>query len=170
MNNEGSADRPRAKIDDSVLDRYLEALPRFDPMPGFEDRVMARVFVPPPLWVQSLRQYAVSLVETRRIWWLAAGTAIASVMSWIVVVILVLRDIEGATAAVEWASAHVAAPARRAVLMLASDGIQRVFALLPLQASKTATCIVGAAVVALEVFCAVMLLRLLRPLRQGGVE
>lgn len=61
--------------EDPEIHRYLASLPQFSPSPGFDDRVMARVFAPAPRWLQRMRQRWRSLVETGRIWWLLGGVA-----------------------------------------------------------------------------------------------
>ena len=71
-------DMPDPLDHDPVLDRYLARLGHYAPAPGFENRVLANVYVPAPRWLQALRERARSLVETKRVWWLAGGFAASS--------------------------------------------------------------------------------------------
>lgn len=51
----------------------LGALPLMSPAPGFADRVMARVTIPEPLTVRSLRTFRTRVFATRRSMAIAAG-------------------------------------------------------------------------------------------------
>lgn len=59
--------------EDPVIHRYLTSLREYSPSPSFEDRVMARVFTPAPLWWQGVRNRCRAFAETGRVWWLLGG-------------------------------------------------------------------------------------------------
>jgi hypothetical protein len=75
--------------EDPVVHRYLASLPQYSPSPGFDDRVMARVFAPAPRWLQGVRQRWWSLVDTGRVWWLLGGFAGAYALALASVLVLV---------------------------------------------------------------------------------
>ncbi len=66
---------------DANLDNLLATVGRFAPSGGFEDRVMARVSVPNPLWVQRWQYRARALAESTRVRWIARGLVASSVIS-----------------------------------------------------------------------------------------
>ena len=141
MNNDSESDLSRPNIDDLTLDRHLASLPGFDPFVGFEDRVMSRVLVPPPRWVQSLKQNARSLIDTRRFRWLAAGLMTTSFVSLVVMTALV-----------------------RSFVGFASDSALNVFSISgPLLASRGSALLAAAAAVGFLVFSAGMLACLMSP-------
>ena len=141
MNNDSESDLSRPNIDDSTLDRHLASLPGFDPFEGFEDQVMSRVLVPPPRWVQNLKQSARSLLDTRRFRWLAAGLMTTSFVSLVVMTALV-----------------------RSFVGFASDSALNVFSISgPLLASRGSALLAAAATVGFLVFSAGMLVCLMSP-------
>jgi hypothetical protein len=72
----------RAATDESpALDRALASLPHFTPAAGFEDRVMAQVFTPAPMWIQQFRHWRDSLADTGRLRWLLGGLIGAAAVS-----------------------------------------------------------------------------------------
>jgi hypothetical protein len=93
--------------EDQVLDKHLLALKRFTPLPGFEDRVMARVRLPAPSLVK-VRQRVGKLVTPRRVWW-ASGLAAASSTAWILALGSWLSGV-GTQAVTAWLTAQVALP------------------------------------------------------------
>lgn len=66
---------------DPVLDRHLVSLGHLSPAPGFEDRVMASVSLPSPVWALRLREWRRVLIRTRRGQAFLGGLAAASVIS-----------------------------------------------------------------------------------------
>ena len=127
MNNNSESDFSRPNIDDSTLDRHLAALPGFDPFVGFEDRVMSRVLIPPPHWVQSLKQSARSLVDTRRFRWLAAGLMTTSTISLAVMTALVWTNYSTVSQAVNSATTTVGIPLWQSFVELTSHSVFNVF-------------------------------------------
>lgn len=171
MKNDSKMDFSRPNIDDAILDRQLRSLPRFAPYPGFEDRVMSRVLVPPPRWVQSVKRSARSLVETRRIRWLAAGLVVTSTISLVFVTTLLLNNFTTVSRAFGWMTTTVGLPIWRACLGLASESARSVYALLTtLQVSRTMALIVSAASLGFLAFNTWMLLWLMRPVRMTRSE
>lgn len=73
--------RSAANNESSALDRALASLPHFSPAAGFEDRVMARVVTPVPMWIQRLRRWKGDLTETGRMRWLLGGLVAAPAVS-----------------------------------------------------------------------------------------
>jgi|GEM_PF-3513726 len=70
-----------AANDDAELLRLLATLPSYAPAPGFADRVMARVCVPAPAWLQTLRHifHTVFNRETKWVW--VSGMAASATFS-----------------------------------------------------------------------------------------
>jgi len=166
MTNDWKMNSSRPNIDDSILDRHLGSLPGFDPCPGFEDRVMSRVLVPPPRWMLSVRRSARWLVETRRIRWLATGLMATSMISLVLVTTLVLNNLSAVSRVLDWMTTTMGLPVWRAFLRLASESARDVYALLtPLPVSRTMALIASAASLGFLAFNTWMLLLLMRPKR-----
>ncbi len=72
---------PTPAHEDPSTHRLLATLPSFGPLPGFEDRVMARVCLPAPLWLLRTRKRAQTVVARRAFWILAGGLAAGSAAS-----------------------------------------------------------------------------------------
>ncbi|UCG85328.1 MAG: hypothetical protein JSW71_15520 [Gemmatimonadota bacterium] len=102
--------------DDSVLDRALASLGRFSPTPGFEDRVMARVGTPAPMWIQRLKCRGRFLAETGRLWWLLGGVAGTLALSLSGFVTLVVLNGAGVRESLNSLLTAVGLPAWRALL------------------------------------------------------
>lgn len=164
MNNHSESDLSRPNIDDSTLDRHLASLPGFDPVVGFEDRVMSRVLVPPPHWVQSLKQSARSLVDTRRFRWLAAGLMTTSTVSLVVTAALVWTNYSTVSRVVNLAATTVGLPLWRSFVELTPDSVLSVFSFSgPLLASRGSALLTVAATVGFLAFSARMLACLMSP-------
>ena len=67
--------------EDPQIDRWLASLPEFAPRAGFEDAVMARVYVPAPRWMQSVQSATRALFAGRRKWMWAGGLTASSAVS-----------------------------------------------------------------------------------------
>ncbi len=78
--------------DDRALDALFQTMRSFSPHPGFEDRVMARVRTPSPVWLQRLQDWGRSIVESRRTRWVARGLVGSSVISITLVVSLLVTN------------------------------------------------------------------------------
>ena len=76
--------------EDPIVDRWLTSLPELSPGDGFEDAVMARVWVPVPHWVQSVQNMTRALLDRKRVWVWAGGLAASSAASIAVIVALVV--------------------------------------------------------------------------------
>ena len=77
---------------DPALDELFKTLQRLTPHEGFEARVMARVKMPSPFWLQRLQAWGRSLVEPGRARWLARGLVGSSVISITIVVSLLVAN------------------------------------------------------------------------------
>ena len=164
MNNDSESDLSRPNIDESTLDRHLASLPGFDPFVGFEDRVMSRVLVPPPRWVQSLKQNARSLIDTRRFRWLTAGLMTTSFVSLVVMTGLVWTNYSTVSHVVNRAAVTVGLPLWRSFVGFASDSALNIFSISgPLLASRGSALLAAAATVGFLVFSAGMLVCLMSP-------
>ena len=164
MNDDLDSIFSRPNMDDSTLDRHLNTLPGFDPYPGFEDRVMSRVLVPPPRWVQSLKRSARSLLETRRVRLLAAGLMTTSAISLVVATTFVLSNFSTVSRVVDWTTTTIGLPIWRAFVGHTSESVRGVFAFsAPLMASRDMALITSIAVVGILVISTLMLFCLMRP-------
>lgn len=154
-----------------ILDRHLDSLPRFDPSPGFEDRVMSRVLVPPPSWIQSLQRGARSWVESRRIRWLAFGMLGTSTVSLTILAALILANPMPLSRAVAWINSALGIPVWRAFIGIVSDATLSLYVCLsPLQVSRTAALCVSVAAMGLLVIDVLALRLAMRPNRMTGAE
>jgi hypothetical protein len=164
MNNNSKSGSSRPNIDDLTLDRHLESLPGFDPFSGFEDRVMSRVLEPPPRWVQSIGLSVRSLIETRRVRWLAAGLMATSTISLIVATTFALTNFSTVSRGFDWMATTLALPIWRTFLGLASESARDAYAFsAPLLVSRDMALIASAAAVGVLAFSTLMLLCLMRP-------
>ena len=76
--------------EDPIVDRWLASLPELSPGDGFEDAVMARVWVPVPHWVRSVQSTTRALLNRKRAWVWAGGVAALSAASIAVIVTLMV--------------------------------------------------------------------------------
>ena len=76
--------------EDPIVDRWLNSLPELSPGHGFEDAVMARVWVPVPHWVRSVQSTTRALLDRKRVWMWAGGLAAWSAASIAVIVALMV--------------------------------------------------------------------------------
>jgi hypothetical protein len=72
--------------EDPIVDRWLASLPEFAPRAGFDDAVMRRVYVPVPLWLQTVQSGTRRLFKGNRAWAWAGGLAASSAVSMVVLV------------------------------------------------------------------------------------
>ncbi len=79
-----------AAEEDPIVDRWLASLPELSPGGGFEDAVMARVWVPVPHWVRSVQNTTRALLNRKRVWVWAGGLAAASAASMAIIVALMV--------------------------------------------------------------------------------
>ena len=77
--------------EDPIIDRWLASLPELTPSTDFEDAVMARVWVPAPRWVQSVRRIAGTLFDRKHAWKWAGGLVASSAVSLAVIVTLTVN-------------------------------------------------------------------------------
>ena len=149
---------------DAVLDRYLESLPVLAPCPGFEERVMSRVLVPAPRWLQSMRRCGRSLVQRRRVWWLAGGLAGASAASVSIITALVMSNTAAISGFFGWVMSGVGLAVWRGTLGIASQFARDAYAVVStLNVSGTGLFAAGVSSLALLAFNAWMLYRLMQP-------
>jgi hypothetical protein len=104
---------PSPAYEDPHIHRFLATLPAFGPLPGFEDRVLAQVRVPAPVWLQRTRERTRTVAARRTFWILAGGLATGSAASTAALAILVatrpgLIELTG-----RWLVAQIAVPAWR---------------------------------------------------------
>ena len=157
--------------DDAALDRCLETLPVFAPGPGFEDRVLARVMMPAPRWLRTLRRTSHALVDSRRIWWLAGGLAGASAVAVAAVTVLVVTNTAVVGGIVGWATESIGLPLWRAVLgivsQVARDSYAQLSTLVPSGPRLLAAMLASTAFLT---FNAWMVYRLMQPGQAKGAE
>ena len=67
---------------DAAVGHWLDGLGRFDPRPGFEDRVGNRVRVPLPHWLRGLRDRFRGLVTGVTGWTLLATASLVTATAW----------------------------------------------------------------------------------------
>lgn len=67
---------------DPAVGRWLDGLGRFDPRPGFEDRVVNQVRVPLPHWLRGLRDRFRGLVTGVTGWTLLATASLVTAAAW----------------------------------------------------------------------------------------
>ena len=92
--------------DDLELDRSLEALPRFRPLPDFADRVLARVWVPLPRWARRVRNWFRGLVSGTRGWVTLTAFSVATAATWFIVIGLTIDQWDR----IAWGSRFVLQP------------------------------------------------------------
>ncbi|MDH4350856.1 MAG: hypothetical protein OEY20_06860 [Gemmatimonadota bacterium] len=73
---------PRVPDDDPATERALNAIGRFSPQRGFEERVVSRVRVPLPHWLRGARDYARSLTSGVTGWVVLATFSLATAAAW----------------------------------------------------------------------------------------
>ena len=76
--------------EDPIVDRWLTSLPELSPGDGFEDAVMARVWVPVPHGVRSVQGTTRALLDRKRVGMWAGGLAASSAASIAVIVALMV--------------------------------------------------------------------------------
>jgi hypothetical protein len=76
--------------EDPIVDRWLASLVELSPGDGFEDAVMARVWVPVPHWVRSVQSTIQTLLSRKRVWVWTGGLAASSAASMAVIVALMV--------------------------------------------------------------------------------
>lgn len=166
MENMDLTNLPEPLDNDPVLDRQLAQLGHFAPAPGFEDRVLANVFVPAPRWVQALRERGRSLIETKRVWWLAGGFAASSVISVTIVTAIVLTNAAAVQTLVGWFNAQLALPAWRTMLGIVSGIAYDLYATLGAVNISTAGFVaLSLSVLAILMFNSWAVYRLMQPAR-----
>ncbi len=164
-------DMPDPLDHDPVLDRYLARLGHYAPAPGFENRVLANVYVPAPRWLQALRERARSLVETKRVWWLAGGFAASSVISITIVTAVVLTNAASVQMLFGLFNSQVALPAWRAMLGIVSGIAYDLYSLFGAANVSTAAFVaVSLSVLAILVFNSWAVYRLMQPARGIRVQ
>ena len=93
--------------DDLELDRSLEALPRFKPLPGFADRILARVFVPLPRWARAVRDRVRRVLSGPRGWVTLGALSVATAATWAVMIGVTMAQWDNVTVAVRIAARSV---------------------------------------------------------------
>jgi hypothetical protein len=86
-------DRPMSELtpaqEDPAIHRMLSTLPAWMPGPGFDNRVLARVWRPHPLWLRRVEGYWGELVETGQVWLIVGAFALGSLIPIIALTALV---------------------------------------------------------------------------------
>jgi sensor domain CHASE-containing protein len=80
MNDEPNVPLPMGN--DPAVERWLDGLGRFNPRPGFEDRVVNQVRVPLPHWLGGLRDRFRGLVSGVTGWTLLATASLVTAAAW----------------------------------------------------------------------------------------
>jgi hypothetical protein len=75
--------------EDPAIHRMLSTLPAWMPGPGFDNRVLARVWRPHPLWLRRVEGYWGELVETGQVWLIVGAFALGSLIPIIALTALV---------------------------------------------------------------------------------
>ena len=78
--------------EDPGLHRMLSTLQAWTPGPGFDNRVLARVWRPHPRWLRRAEAYWGELVETGQVWLVAGAFALGSLIPIIVLTALVAAN------------------------------------------------------------------------------
>lgn len=100
---------------DPVVDRYLVTLSRFTTRPGFENRVMARVWRPAPRLVVVWRDRMRQLATPGRVW-TAAGAMAAGSFLWILALgSWLAQSAPSPEVARQWVTSQIAIPAMDAL-------------------------------------------------------
>lgn len=75
--------------EDPAIHRVLATLPAWTPGPGFENRVLARVWRPHPLWLRRVEGYWGELAETGQVWLIIGAFALGSLIPLIALTALI---------------------------------------------------------------------------------
>jgi len=95
---------------DPVLDGHLHSLHRVAPRPGFENRVLSRVWRPAPMFLLVWQDRLRRAVTPRRMW-TAAGLAAAGSTAWLAGIMSLLSSRFDPAFASAWLANDVAVPA-----------------------------------------------------------
>lgn len=114
----------RAEAEREIM-AMLSALPLMSPAAGFADRVMARVTVPEPLGIRSLRSVRARVFATRRTTALAAGVLVVVVGSMAGSIVWTLGHREMLAAFGSWLAAQAGQLAWLGVRGVASNFIEQ---------------------------------------------
>ena len=149
---------------DPALDELFQTLRSFAPREGFDDRVMARVRVPSPLWLQRLQARGRSLVESSRAKWVARGLVGSSVISITIVVSMLVANSAQVSAFLSSQFGGVVLGTWRGLLGLGSTMVRSLYSVVGAgTVSGMALLGVGMAVTAVMLFNTWALYRLMQP-------
>lgn len=93
---------PTPAEEDPTVHRYLLALPSLAPLPGFEDRIMERVWLPRPQWLRTAQDYWQHLVESGRIWLVVGPFSVSTFAACSALIALLVTYITQVEAALSW--------------------------------------------------------------------
>jgi hypothetical protein len=88
--------------EDPGIHRMLSTLPAWTPGPGFDNRVLARVWRPHPLWLRRAEAYWGELVETGQVWLIMGAFALGSLIPIIALTALVAANTAEIGAFLAW--------------------------------------------------------------------
>lgn len=152
------------------MHRYLTSLREYSPSPGFEDRVMARVITPAPLWWQGVRNRCRAFAETRRVWWLLGGLTGAYAVSLALTVGLVALNSDAVGMFTSNFLADVGLPVWRSGLGVAAGIIRQAYTILSTTSvSGPVLFATATSLAAVLVLNSWLLYRLMRPSRLVGI-
>jgi hypothetical protein len=99
-------DRTKSELtpaqEDPAIHRMLSTLPAWMPGPGFDNRVLARVWRPHPLWLRRVEGYWGELVETGQVWLIVGAFALGSLIPIIALTALVAANTAAIGAFLGW--------------------------------------------------------------------
>jgi hypothetical protein len=107
--------------EDPAIHRMLSTLPAWTPGPGFDNRVLARVWRPHPLWLRRVEGYWGELVETGQVWLIVGAFALGSLIPIIALTALVAANTAEIGAFLGWLVAEGIPVAWAAAVALISE-------------------------------------------------
>lgn len=112
--------------EDPAVHRMLSTLPAWTPGPGFDNRVLARVWRPHPLWLRRVEAYWGELVETGQVWLIVGAFALGSLIPIIALTALVAANTAEIGAFLGWLVTEGIPVARAAVWAFISEIVSTV--------------------------------------------
>lgn len=112
--------------EDPAIHRMLSTLPAWTPGPGFDNRVLARVWRPHPLWLRRMEAYWAELVETGQVWLIVGAFALGSLIPLIALTALTAANTAAIGAFLGWLVAEGIPVAWAALVAFISQAVSDV--------------------------------------------